>query len=82
LYILFVWLKELHRSGDEQNKLKTYERTHHGKTLQYKAYDISDEESNPSGQDYSNRKTQRINGHIPDGHDNIKHMIHCMCLMI
>ena len=34
------------------------------------------EESNPSGQDYSNRKTQRINGHILDGHDNIKHIIY------
>jgi hypothetical protein len=32
--------------------------------------------------DYSNRKTQRINGHILDGHDNIKHMIHRMCLLI
>ena len=57
-------------------------RTHHGKTWQYKAYDISEEESNPSGQDYSNRKIQMINGHILDGHHNVKHMIHRMCLMI
>jgi hypothetical protein len=48
----------------------------------YKAYDISEEESNPSGQDFSNCKTQRINRHILDGHDNIKHMIHRMCLIV
>jgi hypothetical protein len=72
-YILSVWLKELTRSGDEQNKLKRYDmekRKYLDYTWHCKEYKTWDEESNPNGQDKITHKTHMIKEQIKDGYMN------------